>query len=41
MNHPLQLRSIQAHNLRLRRVLLGAAFYGAVATVAAVWGWMR
>ena len=29
------------HNLRLRRVLMCSMVYGALATMAALWGWLR
>lgn len=36
-----QLVRSQIHNRRLRKVLAGAATYGAIATLAALVGWLR
>lgn len=35
------LNRIRAHNRRLRVVLASAAAYGALATMVALWGWLR
>jgi hypothetical protein len=33
--------TVERHNLVLRRMLFGAALYGVLATLVALWGWMR